>query len=153
MEEHLEDVLIIVFFVFERPARLENEAFFLGQDRELAVGIEFERGIGGIDLAEEKIGLLRRYLVRERDRLGKRDVDMALGGEKRIQQPWIVLEEGFFDAPCRLREKGKSQEERKNADGRHFPNGITEISPGARALRREFSAFDRGTLDVKADFD
>ena len=78
---------------------------------------------------------------------------MALGGEKRIQQPWIVLEECLFDAPRSLKEKGKSQEERKNADGRHFLNGTTEISPGARALRLEFSVCARGALYVKGDFE
>jgi hypothetical protein len=135
MEEHLEDVLVIVFLVLERPARLENKALCLGQDRELTIGIKFERGIGGIDLAEEKKGLLRRYLVREGDRLGEGDMDMALGRKKRIQQPRIVLEEGLFDAPCRLREKRKGQEKRKNAYGHHLSDIITEILPSARVLR------------------
>lgn len=58
-------MLIIVFLIFEGPTRLEYEASFFGQNRELAVGVEFERGIGGIDLSEEKKSLLRRYLVRK----------------------------------------------------------------------------------------
>jgi len=86
-------------------------------------------------LAEEKIGLLRRDLIREGDRLREGDIDMALSGEKRVKQSRVVLEEGLFDAPCGLREKGKGQEERKNADGRHSVDGITEILPGARVLR------------------
>ena len=119
MEEHLEDVLVIVSFVFERPACLENQALRLRQDGELTIGIKFERGICGIELTEEKKGLLRRNLVREGNRLGKGDVDMPLSGEQRIEQPGVILKEGLFNAPGRLREKRKSQKERKNADGHH----------------------------------
>ena len=43
----------------------------------------------------------------------------------------IVLKEGLFDCPGRLRDQRESQEERKNTDGRHLHNGNTEISTSA----------------------
>jgi hypothetical protein len=113
VEKHLEDMLVVILLVFERPPRLENEPVFLGRDRELAVGIEFKRGISGGDLTEEKKGLLGRYLIGERDRLGKRNVDMPLGREQGIKQLGIVLEESLFDRPCSLGQEGEREEERE----------------------------------------
>lgn len=54
MEKDLEDMLVIIPLILERPPRLENEPVLLGQDRELAVRVEFKRRIGVIDLTEEK---------------------------------------------------------------------------------------------------
>ena len=134
-EERLKDVLSVCSFVLEGPAGLKDKASPLGQDGELAVPVEFEGAIGRVYLAEEKIGLLRGHLVRKRDGLRERDVDVVVSREQGVKELRVILEERFLDRSGRLRYKRQGQQEREDTDIGHSQNGSIEISPRASALR------------------
>jgi hypothetical protein len=78
IKKDTKDILIGAFPVQERPAGFENKIFLSGKQSQFSFRIKFEGGVSGEDLAEKEISLLIRKLVRKRDGIGKRNIDIGL---------------------------------------------------------------------------
>lgn len=90
VEEDVEDILILIPVVPQRPAGFDNRTFPVG-DLRLPFGKEFKGGIGRKNPLEKKKCLLARKLIRERNRLGEGNMDLALRRKKSIEHLGVVL--------------------------------------------------------------
>jgi hypothetical protein len=70
--------LIGVFLVQERPSGFENKIFLSGKQSQFALRVKFEGGVSGEYLPKKEISLLIGKLVRKRDGIGKRNIDVGL---------------------------------------------------------------------------
>jgi hypothetical protein len=85
--------LIRVFLVQERPSSFENKIFLSGKPSQLALREKFERRVSGEDLPKKEISLLIGKLVRKRDGVGKRNIDVGLSRYLGIEYPRVILKE------------------------------------------------------------
>ena len=69
------NVLVIGFFILERPPSFEDEIIFFRGEREFFLGIKFKGQIIRKDIFPEEIGLLVGELIRIRNGLREGDSD------------------------------------------------------------------------------
>ncbi len=118
------EYVIVVFSVFKGPSCFNNKAVIRCW-RGFLIRKKTGCRIRGEYTSEEKIGLLVRELIGKWNRLGKRDVDMALFWELGMEHFWTVLKESLFNVlGCWGKKKSEGRYERNNEVG-HLKNNST----------------------------